>query len=30
MNTNRKFMGMEIDENYYDIAKERLLICVKG
>ena len=30
MNTNRKFMGVEIDENYYDIAKERLLICVKG
>ena len=29
MNTNRKFMGIEIDENYYDIAKERLLICGK-
>ncbi|MNF93600.1 Modification methylase DpnIIB [compost metagenome] len=25
MNTNRKFIGIELDENYFDIAKERIL-----
>ena len=24
MNTNRKYIGFEIDENYYNIAKERI------
>ena len=24
INTNRKFIGMEIDENYFNIAKERI------
>ena len=24
LNTNRKFIGIEIDENYFDIAKERI------
>ena len=23
-NTNRKFIGMELDENYFNIAKERI------
>lgn len=23
-NTNRNFIGIEIDENYYNIAKERI------
>ena len=23
-NTNRNFVGIEIDENYYNIAKERI------
>jgi site-specific DNA-methyltransferase (adenine-specific) len=23
-NTNRKFIGIELDENYYNIAKERI------
>ena len=24
MNTNRKFIGIEIDEKYFNIAKERI------
>lgn len=24
INTNRKFIGIELDENYFDIAKERI------
>lgn len=24
VNTNRKFIGIELDNNYYDIAKNRL------
>ena len=24
VNTNRNFIGMELDENYFDIAKERI------
>ena len=24
INTNRKFLGIELDEKYFDIAKERL------
>jgi len=24
INTNRKFIGMEIDKNYFDIAKQRI------
>jgi site-specific DNA-methyltransferase (adenine-specific) len=24
INTNRKFIGIEIDENYFNIAKERI------
>ena len=24
MNTNRKFIGMELDENYFNIAKQRI------
>ena len=24
VNTNRKFIGIELDENYFDIAKKRL------
>lgn len=24
MNTNRKYIGFEIDENYYNIVKERI------
>ena len=33
MNTNRKFIGIELDENYFNIAKERLdkhLLELKG
>lgn len=33
LNTNRRFIGVEIDENYFDIAKDRLekykLNCIK-
>ena len=25
MNTNRKFIGIEIDENYFDIAQNRIM-----
>ena len=24
VNTNRKFIGIELDENYFNIAKERI------
>ena len=24
LHTNRKFIGMELDENYFNIAKERI------
>ena len=24
MNTNRKFIGVELDENYFNIAKQRI------
>ena len=24
MNTNRKFIGIELDKNYFNIAKERM------
>ena len=24
LNTNRKFIGIELDENYFNIAKERI------
>ena len=30
LNTNRKFMGIELDENYYNIAKERIENHKKG
>lgn len=30
INTNRRFIGMEIDENYFNIAKERLEKILKG
>lgn len=26
-NLNRKFIGIEMDETYFDIAKERILNC---
>ena len=29
MNTNRKFIGIELDENYFNIAKNRIEECVK-
>ena len=29
INTNRKFIGIELDENYFDIAKERLSVINK-
>lgn len=25
MNTERKFIGIELDDNYFDIAKQRIL-----
>lgn len=28
MNTNRKFIGIELDENYFNIAKNRIEECV--
>ena len=28
LNTNRNFIGFEIDPIYYDIAKERVGICI--
>ena len=27
MNTNRKFIGIEIDEKYFNIAKDRIEKC---
>ena len=29
MNTNRKFIGIELDENYFNIAKNRIEECVR-
>jgi len=29
INTNRKFIGIELDENYFDIAKKRIENCAK-
>lgn len=29
MNTNRRFIGIELDENYFNIAKNRIEECVK-
>ena len=29
MNTNRKFIGIEIDEKYFNIAKDRIEKCKK-
>lgn len=28
LNTNRKFLGFELDENYFNVAKERLEKCI--
>ena len=30
MNTNRKFIGIELDENYFNIAKERIEQVIEG
>ncbi|WP_252714525.1 DNA-methyltransferase [Treponema phagedenis] len=30
LNTNRRFIGMEIDDNYFNIAKNRLETAIKG
>ena len=30
LNTNRNFIGMELDENYFNIAKERIENHKKG
>ena len=30
VNTNRKFIGIELDENYFNIAKERIEQAIKG
>ena len=30
INTNRKFIGIELDENYFNVAKERIGKCYKG
>lgn len=30
LNTNRNFIGIELDENYYNIAKQRLKILIKS
>ena len=30
MNTNRKFIGIELDENYFNIAKERIENAING
>jgi site-specific DNA-methyltransferase (adenine-specific) len=27
INTNRNFIGMELDGNYFDIAQKRILRC---
>jgi site-specific DNA-methyltransferase (adenine-specific) len=27
LNTNRKFIGIEMDEKYFEIAKQRILGC---
>lgn len=29
-NTNRNFIGIELDENYYNIAKQRIDESIKG
>ena len=29
MNTNRKFIGIELDEKYFDISKERIAGGIK-
>ena len=29
MNTNRRFIGIEIEENYFNIAKERINLVNK-
>lgn len=29
LNTNRNFIGIELDEGYFNIAKERLVSCQK-
>lgn len=28
VNTNRKFIGIELDENYFKIAEERIKECI--
>ena len=30
VNTNRNFIGMELDENYFNIAKERIEKAKEG
>ena len=30
MNTNRKFIGIELDENYFNIAKNRIENSIKN
>lgn len=30
VNTNRKFIGIELDENYFNIAKERIESCLEN
>ena len=30
MNTNRKFIGIELDENYFNIAKDRIENSIKN
>ena len=30
LNTNRKFIGIELDDKYFDIAKERIENTYKG
>ena len=29
INTNRRFIGIELDENYFNIAKERIEKCCR-
>ena len=30
MNTNRRFIGIELDENYFNIAKDRIENSIKN
>lgn len=29
VNTNRRFIGIELDDDYFNIAKQRIEACVK-